>query len=398
MARPALPPTGAAIIPRVASALDARGDPDRSLEHNPGLKRLSAGRLRRWGAMALGLCAGFELALRVLSLIPGSNAIYVSDDGVGFRLRPGVTVARSVTNSLGFNDEEPPAPSAARRVAFIGDSFVFGAVARPDNFVERFEALAAADGVETLNLGIPAAGPENYLGVLRHEPQVRGADLVVLVFFVGNDVSQSHPDFKTRIWMGAPRAQLRTPWLWRASPDYLYGTKMIRAGWRVARWFLWARLGTGEGTMPEEAFLEVERDNLRMFRREPGRFVEACYQGADATMAEIRAEAGRQRLQLVVVLAPDQLQVDDGLRAQLAARTDLAAFDIDRPQKRLRPELEARGVQVLDLLPAFRARPPHEPLYLPRDTHWNERGNALAARELYSFVMARGLLVSSRPQ
>jgi hypothetical protein len=334
-----------------------------------------------------------EIGLRIASLFPGSNALYVPDQQLGFRVRPRVTWGLNTTNAGGFNDEQPGAKAGPLRCVIIGDSFVFGTVRRKDNFVEGFKALAAGH-VETVNLGIPAAGPENYLRVLQYEPAVRGAKLAILVLFIGNDLSQGHPDFKTRVWLGAPRAMLRSPWLVRPSSDYLYSIKTLRAAWRVLRWMAWERSRSGEGSLPEDVFLEIEMQNLAVCRREPSAFMQSCYDGTLALLDAIRLEAGRQHIKLAVVLAPDQFQVDAALRARLVSRFDLDVndYEIDRPQRVLRESLEARGVPVLDLLPEFRVQEEREQLYVPRDTHWNEAGNALAARQLFAFATARGLL------
>lgn len=354
-----------------------------------------ARRLRWLGTTTIALWVALEIGLRIVSLFPGSNALYISDQQLGFRVRPRATLGTNTTNAGGFNDEQTEAKVGPLRCVFIGDSFVFGAVRRKDNFVEGFKALAAGHaGLETVNLGIPAAGPENYLRVLQYEPAVRGAKLAVLVLFVGNDVSQGHPDFKTRVWLGAPRAMLRSPWLVRPSSDYLYSIKTLRAAWRVLRWMAWERSRSGEEALPEDVFLEIEMQNLAVCRREPGGFMQSCYEGTLALLEAIRIEADRQHIKLAVVLAPDQFQVDAALRAQLVSKFDLDIndYDLDRPQRVLRASLDARGVPVLDLLQEFRLQEEREQLYLPRDTHWNETGNALAARQMFAFATARGLL------
>jgi hypothetical protein len=46
---------------------------------------------------------------------------------------------------------------------------------------------------------------------------------------------------------------------------------------------------------------------------------------------------------------------------------------------------------VLDLLPYFVAAGRSRPLYNPRDTHWNEDGNRLAARLLAAYLDGRTL-------
>jgi len=58
--------------------------------------------------------------------------------------------------------------------------------------------------------------------------------------------------------------------------------------------------------------------------------------------------------------------------------------------RKLLGELDATGVQVVDLLPAFMAERDgnDEPLYMPQDTHWTHRGLRLAARLMAERIRA----------
>ena len=89
----------------------------------------------------------------------------------------------------------------------------------------------------------------------------------------------------------------------------------------------------------------------------------------------------------VLVLIPDQLQVDPELRIRLdQVRPDaspLFQWALDRPQTFLHTELAPDGVVLIDLAPALRQA--HEDLgrvYHLRDTHWNANGNRVAAEEI----------------
>ena len=89
-------------------------------------------------------------------------------------------------------------------------------------------------------------------------------------------------------------------------------------------------------------------------------------------------------LPLLVVLIPDQLQIDESLQRTLGL--DPATADLDRPSRRLAEVVEGLGLPCLDLLPALRTGQ-DGPYYKPNDTHWNIAGNRLAAREIAVFVL-----------
>ena len=54
-----------------------------------------------------------------------------------------------------------------------------------------------------------------------------------------------------------------------------------------------------------------------------------------------------------------------------------------------RKELEKRGLNVLDLRDKFEAisNNPLVELHFAKDGHWNETGNAIAAKEIISFIL-----------
>jgi hypothetical protein len=90
------------------------------------------------------------------------------------------------------------------------------------------------------------------------------------------------------------------------------------------------------------------------------------------------------RCHLVVVLIPDEAQIDPALSKDVARASGRSAQDLDfaQPNQWLAAALKAEGVRVIDLLPAFRDRGASGRLYKPRDTHWNIAGNALAAEAI----------------
>jgi len=56
-----------------------------------------------------------------------------------------------------------------------------------------------------------------------------------------------------------------------------------------------------------------------------------------------------------------------------------ADIDLTLPQRRLLDFCRAEGIACLDLLPLFAGS---SDLYLVQDTHWNEKGNLVAAQAI----------------
>ena len=88
---------------------------------------------------------------------------------------------------------------------------------------------------------------------------------------------------------------------------------------------------------------------------------------------------------LVVSIIPDEIQVSRELRqAALGESEDESGLDMRRPQRRLLEICDELSLLCVDLLPAFQAQADSGPLYRLRNTHWNPRGNTLAAETLAS--------------
>ncbi len=142
--------------------------------------------------------AGGELFARMLLTSPSTQLF---DPAIGyvnaphselFQAREGVQTLR--LNNLGLNgpDLGPPAPGR-QRVLFLGDSITFAAQVPQDrNFVSLVGQRLP--GVETVNGGRDALGPQNWSALLdRLEPSVR-PDLIVLMISRGDafDLRDAH--------------------------------------------------------------------------------------------------------------------------------------------------------------------------------------------------------------
>jgi hypothetical protein len=336
-----------------------------------------------------------EIALRVSALFPHRSKLYVVDGDVGYRLRPNVRVDGQTMNSAGYNDREwaVAPPDGVTRVAIIGDSFVYGIVARVENFTTQLQLIADREGspVQILNMGIPSAEPETYLRVLESDCVRWNVDAAGIMLFVGNDVTQAHSDFETRIWFGSPHEVLRSPFLAGGSLEYSYAFRTARA---LLRWARERSNPSGGGRFSEGTFLSIERQRARVFAATPDRFVRRAYRESAEILQAMIERAKARGIGLFVVLAPDELQVNDDLRAALLAdaRVDPADYDFERPQRVLSEPLRRAGVPVLDLLRPLRARTSSESVYAVRDTHWSAYGNRVVAELLWDFLRDAGFL------
>lgn len=116
-------------------------------------------------------------------------------------LKPHIPVRGTIgfTNSQGFRDRERILERVSRssRVLAVGDSFTWGAgVSYDEAFVTLLERRLQANtaAAEVINLGVPAWGPYEELHLLKAYGIRFQPDLVMLDFFIGNDIQNKRGD------------------------------------------------------------------------------------------------------------------------------------------------------------------------------------------------------------
>jgi hypothetical protein len=237
-------------------------------------------------------------------------------------------------------------------------------------FARNYLTLLAASqpDTEVYNFGISGTGPREYQVVLEQHVWNFAPDLVLVSVFVGNDITE---------WLATPRDL--DP---RQSSLYLLATRGWRL-WRERKRVTEAQAMSepdrlaGHGLSPQ-AFLEVEARRLAICLKTPPANLEKKCQRALGCLERIIRDCWQRRTPVAFVLIPDEFQVNPQVLsdALTAAGRQASEVDLSLPQRRLQEFFAARRVPCLDLLPALRDQPN---TYATRDTHWNERGNALAA-------------------
>lgn len=317
---------------------------------------------------------------------------------------PGKELEGFLRNSRGFRtpEYEYAREPGVSRVAIMGDSFASDSGQVPWRSMwgtllgDRLETLLDRD-IEIVNLGVPAVGPRFVLRLWELEGRRLDPDLVIFSFFVGNDFTDE---------FDGPLTTLDTDALARLS----LVARLVRNGRR-----LWherqaaqlhrprettsdpARMGVevGEQREPpgpylsEETYLRVEASRLKICDPR-GDYFESRFAAVAPILERFDAAVRLAGARLVVLIIPDEFQVDPKLLARLAPGR--GAVDLDLPQRRLREFLTERDIAHLDLLPVFREVGRSRVLYRERDTHWNSAGNRVAADELARFLTEQRLV------
>ena len=325
-----------------------------------------------WLGLTAGLC---EIAFRIAH---AARPIYLFESSSydRFRVAPGTLLYGHPVNPQGFLDAEHAfeKPADTRRVAVLGDSFVFGVVPYPDNFVTLLDD--ALPDVEVLNLGIAAIGLDQYPAVLANEALPRDPDLVIVCFFLGNDFFDYTSDLAVSHRGGASYLLTFLRYLFQIRPQML-GRSPDRAIYK-----------DDSPTFKAEAYARILRRKSKLFRVDAPTFIPEL-QRAEQRFTEIAELCERSGTKLLVVLLPDEIQVDGAARRAMIEeipgyrRRD---YDYEQPNRAVLEILERQGIAALDLQPVFFEAGKAAKLYKPRDTHWNLAGNRLAADVLIAEI------------
>ena len=320
--------------------------------------------------------------------------------------RPHEQVGGFVLNSRGFRTREYDEikGSNVSRVLALGDSFTYGGVPTAEywtNVLETGLADCRAENVEVLRLGVPATGPPFQLRLWQIEGARLDADLVVLGFFVGNDFFDEQGRLPGwRGWLDqlstvsytmlAARNLSRLPGF-NPSPDTNLSTGPTSAQQSAGGFELPGaeeRYRNRGPRFTRRRYLRIEADRMSLCLKNNQWKLGFRFDRVKRFLHQMHTEVKATGARFVILIMPDEYQVNDPLMLAVAkfAGRSKEDYDITAPQRRLTAFCSDRGIDCLDLLPAFRREAQDRRLYLQRDTHWNRAGNRLAARELTAFL------------
>jgi lysophospholipase L1-like esterase len=319
-------------------------------------------------------------------------------------------------NALGFRGPLYGPTTGARRVAVLGDSFVWGfGVEDEEVFPRVMERLSRAP-LEMVNLGVSGYGTDQeYLlwSSLGHRFHARD---VLLVVTITNDIFDDQA--AERYGYAKPRFTLRRdgslelenvpvprhegPWdvTERATPSSS-GLAALAARWGGLSLTLDALSCYGPGRVALE-----ERGVLP--RRVPGYDVEAAlYRESDPAVSVgwvtffglvemLQRDVAGEGARMTVVLVPGIAQTYPDLWRSFESRiprVGLEHLDPFAPNRLISGRLAALGIPVVDLLPAFREVGRRNPfLYFPLNGHWTPAGHRLAAETILEALKGQDAL------
>lgn len=317
-----------------------------------------------------------EIALRTYQYFNPTFIFYDSSHN-RFRGKPFSDDWNFKLNSKGFKDKEFSEKKAdIYRIVGIGDSFGFGVVPYEYNYLTLLESKLQEEAIkaEVLNLGIPGIGPKDYLTLFVKEGLALKPDMLLLSFFIGNDFTEIQPRRLTSYSYVASLLSYITTLQAKYEGEIVHGQ------------------GDYCDNCPrfdEEAFLKIEGDRSFLYLEGNQRF-HSLPKKAAFYLSQISAICKKKGIDLVIVLIPDELQVNPQLQKEVIEKfypdMEEGTWNTKLPNQKLTAELEELRIDHIDLYEHFANRPT-EQLYRLRDTHWNIAGNNLAANIIQNYLL-----------
>jgi lysophospholipase L1-like esterase len=374
-----------------------------------------------------------EAVLRLFGpILPGNydtGAYLVRDEALGHFHVPGFDgwikapefTTRVTINPQGLRDlrQSFEKPDGTFRVLLLGDSFVEAVqVQQAQGVAEQLERAlnqGASRPVEVINGGVAAYGTGQEMLLLDQVGAKYQPDLIVLLFFVGNDVTNNN--YRLELWgdKDSEKLALALKPYWDLNKD---GTlRMIpgpppapRTGlsntmrrccmlYNVIETGVFNKLNQNYPREQLEAVGGLRTPLTGLYDTQPDGDWEQAWKISEALLVQIRDRAKAMGAPLVVAggpewraLEPDAWYEEISRGNPNSNRLKSGRLQITAPTDQLGGILNRIGVPYINLLPpletAFKQNPR---LYYDFDKHWTAAGHAVAAQAISQALHDREL-------
>jgi hypothetical protein len=301
------------------------------------------------------------------------------------------------SKSLRGAEIDYPKPAGEQRILVLGDSFTFAEqVNQHETFTQRLEDRLNAEGGgqrhRVLNAGSNGWATANELVYLAKEGVRFKPDVVVVAFYLGNDVSDNFRRIATVT--DAVQADLAL-----RGADSFEGPRRILRKSELYTVF-------ESGVLAKLPWWQGDGGSYPSDRKPPRDLAEAeeAWTITERLLDRMRDVAESQGARFVVMVVPTATAVvQRGGTGEKDADQDDEDTDGDQrpgfedPHSQLAALVGRSNLTTLDLLPAFRRADNRikERLYFRQNAHWTAAGHGVTADELYDFLHERGLTTVS---
>jgi hypothetical protein len=330
-----------------------------------------------------------------------TNMYFMADPYTGYKLKPNSRGQyyhgiEAVANSQGHRDDVVvlPKPVNTFRVLVLGDSFAVGAnVEQSEAFPQVLEELLNRSNgkkVEVVNAGVGGWAVYQYAAYLEHYGRDYEPDLVLISVTIGSDIYLNmftREKLFTAI-MGRRVSQRSAARSYIGLQIFLYENSHLYRRVITGNRMLKTNIRRVDCTDFLDGYLGLQGERVRVHTHPDDYMLELADKNI-ALMRDMAVTAKGFGAKTVIVLIPDENQVNPALQKEVLRNRNREDYDFSMPQSYLQESLKNAEIPVIDLLPEFLQQ--DECLYM-NDGHWAPAGHELAAATIYEAAQAMGLI------
>lgn len=340
------------------------------------------------------------------ALLSDSPRIFRESDMLPYQLMPNAESSHTTgefsvpihVNSLGYRGPEfDPLPSQGFRILIVGDSFTFGHGCAAEDCYAGVLGRALDDSLgvgaaEVINAGY-ASGyyPDTYYVYLRHLGFALSPDLVVVGFFMGNDVDRQGLAFNEWTEVDGAGLPVRVASTEAHVEDgyWVSNNTQLRYRFPVLRdSHLFQALVTATKRVRPSSGGPYYNECL--YAAHYSERTEAAVGRVERLFLAMNALAEERGARLLVLMIPSIEQVE--AERFFGEDGPDPSLDLARPQAVFGEFFGSESIDYLDLLPTLRDSSAAADLYYPVDQHWTPAGNRVAGRWLARKLLESGMV------
>ncbi len=299
-------------------------------------------------------------------------------------------------SSQGLRDREYAVqkPEGVKRIAVLGDSFVFGfGVEENEAFAKVLERLLNGNNsrgkYEVMNFGISAYGTEQEYLLLRDTVAAFHPDMVVLSFFP-NDLKENVKynlfEVQNSTLIQTPKKdvgfslKVRNMVSWHSHLYSLFYFSVIDNK-KISNLLIGMHLLNPSTKDPKADF------NTLIYSNEQSKEYEQAFQKTLLLLDAMKKYLDERNIHFMVLVSPAKEQVDEGMMQKFASENGLNDINRTRVQDELVPWLKKEGIAAINPLDEFRQKNINNTFYFIVDGHWNVEGHTLVAEILRDNIL-----------
>jgi hypothetical protein len=263
-----------------------------------------------------------------------------------------------------------------------------------DTYAKTLEGLLSGNQngkrFEVINAGVAGYNTAQEIDYLQEEGLELDPDLVLLGFFIGNDIKDNYQSSPTVVVNGYLSNSPQPPqgFLPYSIREYFERKSHLYH-------LLWPYQRQLFDSSYREEIKHAQGNYLSIYAKHEDQETAAMWQVTWKQLSRFAELVKQHSLAAAVVIIPDQIQIDSRKWAQTvdSAGENRADYKRDKPTQKIEEFCSRLNIPAVNLLPVFsETTNRHEAVYLELDGHWTAEGNKLAGEAIYRFLASEQIV------